>query len=91
MKQTRSQHITDRVERRLRAAVAIIVALLMLAVALPNTQHARIDVTTAPPTAHVENDVIAIAIVLAMTLLPLTCVLGGLRRVRRLELVGWLL
>ena len=80
-----------RFELRARVAVSVVVSLLMLGVGLPNTDRAWLDAATTPPTPHIEKDVVAVVWVLGIALIPLGCVLVGLRCSQRLEIIGWVL
>jgi hypothetical protein len=71
-----------------RVAVAVILSFLFLAILIPNT-GTIITVATIPPTRIVEHRPQQIALLVAMLLVPLSCIYLGARRFRILELIGW--
>jgi len=74
----------------LRGSVATILAFLVMAVALPNAGRVVVDHTTTPPTPHVEHLFTQGALIVALALLPVLCILFVGLRWLFAELAGWL-
>jgi hypothetical protein len=74
----------------LRGSAALLVALLVIAIGLPNAGRVVVDPAT-PQTAHIEGRVRDSLIIIAMAVLPLFFILFLGRRWWFLEAIGWFL
>ena len=74
----------------LRGGAAILVALLVVAIGLPNAGRVVID-PASPQTAHVEGRVRDSLIIIGMAVLPLVGILFLGRRWWFIEAIGWVL
>ena len=68
----------------------MILALFVMAVALPNAGKVVVDHTSSPPTPHVERLFTQGAVIVAPALLPVLCILFVGRRWLLAEVAGWL-
>jgi len=67
----------------------MLLALFVMAVALPNAGRVVVDHTTSPPTPHVESLFTQGAVIVALALLPVLCILFAGRRWLFAEVAGW--
>jgi hypothetical protein len=74
----------------LRGSAAVLMALLVVAIALPNAGRVVID-HSAPQGGHIEGRVRDSIVIIGITLLPLACILFIGRRWWVVEAVGWTL
>lgn len=75
----------------LRGSLALLLALFVIAVALPNSGRVVIDRTTLPQTAHIEGRVSESVIIVVLALSPVVCIVFLGRRWRVAEGVGWII
>jgi hypothetical protein len=75
----------------IRGSFALFLALLVMAVAIPNTGKIIIDRTTSPPTTHIEGRFMQSAIIVVIALLPVVCISFLDRRWIAAEVLGWLM
>jgi len=73
-----------------RGCLAMILALFVMVVALPNAGKVVVDHTTTPPTLHVEGFFTQGAVIVALALFPVLCILFIGRRWLFAEVAGWL-
>jgi hypothetical protein len=72
-----------------KGIVAALLALVVVAVSLPNMKQMVFDHSTSPPTYHWESRPIACSILIAAAFVPVFCILFLGRRRRRIEVVAW--
>jgi hypothetical protein len=74
-----------------RGSLAVLLSILFLGIVLPNTGRVVLDHTTTPPTAHIVGRVRDSFILIGMVTVPLVCILLGMFRWPRIEIIGWVL
>jgi hypothetical protein len=74
----------------LSGCLATLVALLIVAVALPNTDRAMVDNTVSPPRAYIQPQPWVVCYVLVIAFLPVLCIFILGRRWFFFELLGWI-
>ena len=77
-------------KRFARGALAILLALISIAVVLPNLWHPASDASIAPPGVLVRSfhDEVVVCVI---PIIPLVCIFAGMFRRPFLEYIGWAL
>jgi hypothetical protein len=73
----------------LSGSLATLVALLIIAATLPNTDRAVIDHSFDPPHVYTQPQPWVVCYILALTLIPVFCIFILSRRWRFVEWLGW--
>ncbi|MHB8522255.1 MAG: hypothetical protein ACYDH9_16060 [Limisphaerales bacterium] len=74
-----------------RCVLAAFIAVLFLAIVLPNTGRIVFDQTTTPSTLHIVGRVRQSLIMIGIAAVPVALILVGTFRRSRLEIPGWIL
>jgi hypothetical protein len=76
---------------RVRASLAVLIALLFLGILIPNTGRVIVDTSTTPATFQIVGRPQQIAMLVGLLLVPFGCIFLGARRSRVVETIGWVL